>query len=111
MYRLVQSLFKVNLELCFNQVDVLGLENLPQDGPVIICSNHSNQFIDGVLLVSKLPRQIHFIGAAKSVKRPIIGDLMKALGVIPVERAQDIAHKGEGTIIGIESHIVKGKNT
>ena len=56
MYKAVKSLFKVTLELCFNEVDVLGLENLPSDGPVIICSNHSNQFVDGVVLVSKLCR-------------------------------------------------------
>jgi 1-acyl-sn-glycerol-3-phosphate acyltransferase len=54
---------------------------------LIICSNHSNQFVDGTVIVANNKREIHFIGAAKSVKKPIIGHLLRAIKTIPVERA------------------------
>ena len=43
-----------------------------------------------MLLVNAVPRPISFIAAAKSARRPIIGQLINASGAIPVERPQDI---------------------
>jgi glycerol-3-phosphate O-acyltransferase/dihydroxyacetone phosphate acyltransferase len=40
--------------------------------------------------MNAVPRPMHFIAAAKSMKRPIVGDLLKGSGAIPVERPQDI---------------------
>jgi long-chain acyl-CoA synthetase len=41
----------------FLRLDVRGLENLPGDGPFIICANHQS-YIDGVLLFSVLPYRV-----------------------------------------------------
>jgi 1-acyl-sn-glycerol-3-phosphate acyltransferase len=38
------------------------------------------------MLVATSPRPIHFIIAAKSYRRPLIGFIAKLLGAIPVER-------------------------
>ena len=40
------------------------------------------------MLVSLVNRPVSFIMAAKSVRRPIIGHIARAIGVIPVERPQ-----------------------
>ena len=45
--------------------------------------------------------------AAKSYRRRIIGDFAQLLGGIPVERPQDLAKKGEGTISLVEGDRVK----
>ena len=37
----------------FREIDVVGLENIPPDGPLIICANHNNQFVDGIVKNSK----------------------------------------------------------
>ena len=52
-------------------------------------------------------RPVKFIIAAKSTRRPIIGTASRILGGIPVERAQDLAKNGSGTIISIKDGIIK----
>ena len=51
------------------------------------------------LLYACIPREVHFIAAAVSIRRRIIGDLLKISGAIPLERAQDMATKGVGKIL------------
>jgi len=51
-------------------------------------------------------RLVKFIVAAKSMRRPMIGTPMRALGGIPVERAQDIAKPGKGKIISLKNGVL-----
>jgi len=37
----------------FQEIDVVGLENIPTEGPLIICANHNNQFVDGLVQISQ----------------------------------------------------------
>lgn len=65
-----------------------------------------------MMLVYTSKRQISFIIAAKSYKRPVIGFFAKALGAIPVERPQDLAKKGKGKIVSLSKDgFVKGVGT
>lgn len=50
--------------------------------------------MDGLLLARTCKREVRFIVANKSYKRPVVGDVMRILKGIPVERAQDLAKKG-----------------
>jgi hypothetical protein len=45
------QLFSVySMRLFFRDVTVIGQENIPKDGPVLIYGNHNNQFVDGTVL-------------------------------------------------------------
>ena len=83
----------------------------PQNGPIIICSNHNNQFIDGLLIASHIARQVRFIVAAKSMRRPIIGHFARMFMGIPVERGQDVAVQGSGKIRQISKGVLTGADT
>ncbi|EAS02043.2 glycerol-3-phosphate O-acyltransferase (macronuclear) [Tetrahymena thermophila SB210] len=95
----------------FKTIEIIGLENVPKDQPVIICSNHNNQFVDALLISSRMNRPVKFIVAAKSTRRPVIGQFSRALGGIPVERAQDLAKAGKGKIVSLKNGIMKGEGT
>lgn len=82
----------------FNDVQVVGRENIPKYGPIIFTSNHANQFMDGLLIMCTCERIISYLVAEKSFYRPIIGHLAWAMGAVPVKRAQDSAKKGSGSI-------------
>lgn len=94
----------------FKNVNIIGLENVPNDGPIIICGNHANQFIDPILIGSILDRELSFTIAASSFSKPVLGDMAKAAKAIPVKRPEDSKVKAQGklTIIGAK---VKGTNT
>ena len=68
---------------------------------MILIGNHSNQFIDGMNLVSCNDRAISFLIAKKSYDCRVIGDVAKLLNAVPVLRPQDVAKKGGGVVCGI----------
>ena len=72
--------------------------NSPAYGPVIFTSNHANQFIDSVVMLSTCQRTVSYLIADKSWKRRVIGDIAWAMGAVPVRRAQDSAKVGKGSI-------------
>ncbi|KAL4470115.1 hypothetical protein ABPG72_016652 [Tetrahymena utriculariae] len=102
---------KITTNVFFREIKVIGQENIPQDAPVIICGNHSNQFIDALLMGATAGRKVNFIMAAASMRRPIHGSIGKFLGCIPVERPRDLAKPGKGTIISAKSGVLIGKET
>lgn len=63
---------------------VIGKDNLPRSGPVIVAANHTG-IIDGPLLHGALPRGSHFIIKEEAFSG-VIGFLMRGAGQIPVDR-------------------------
>jgi hypothetical protein len=63
------------------------------------------------LLMRKTPRVISFIAAAKSMRRPIVGDLIKMVHASPLERAQDISVAGPGVVTSLKGDTLTGRNT
>ena len=66
-----------------NRVD--GLENVPPVGPVILMINHI-AFIDPIVVLNVLPRNIIPLAKAEVYEYPLIGVIPKMWGVIPVKR-------------------------
>lgn len=63
---------------------IIGKDNLPKSGRVIVAGNHSG-VIDGPLLHGCLPRGSHFI-IKEEAFFGVIGVLMRGAGQIPVDR-------------------------
>ncbi len=40
-----------SMKLFFRDVTIIGEENIPKTGPVIIYGNHNNQFVDGSVIL------------------------------------------------------------
>ena len=95
----------------FRNIEVSGLENMPMEGPTILCCNHSNQFMDAMLIIAQCPRPLSFCFAASSFSKPIIGYLAKKINVIPVYRAEDSKITGKGKIIMTSDREIQGFDT
>lgn len=70
---------------------VVGLENFPAEGPVIVASNHL-AFLDSVIISALMPRRVAFLAKAEYINTPgIRGTAMKkifeAIDIIPVNRS------------------------
>ena len=68
-------------------VEVTGLENLPEDEPVLLCANHSSWW-DPVLLVSGLRREypLRIMGKVQLFRVPVLKTFLTKMGVFPVDR-------------------------
>ena len=95
----------------FRNIHVDRVENMPLSGPTILCCNHSNQFMDAMLLISHCPRPLSFCFAASSFNKPIVGYLAKKINVIPVNRAEDLKMGGKGKVKMISDTDIKGFGT
>lgn len=76
--------------------DVIGAENVPLHGPVIIASNH-RAAVDTAVISIVTPRPVAFLGKAeyftgRGPVRRFVAAFLSALGYVPVER--DNAHAG-----------------
>ncbi|MBS0202159.1 MAG: MFS transporter [Planctomycetes bacterium] len=63
---------------------VIGLENIPRNGPALLTPNHVT-FIDGILLMINLPRPTRFIVYADFVNNPKLNWLARMYEVIPIK--------------------------
>ena len=67
-----------------------ALDDVPRQGPLIIASNHASN-ADGVLvgawLTPRLGRRIHWLGKREMTRWPIVGPIVLAGSVHPVDRA------------------------
>lgn len=60
-----------------------GLENIPEDGPAIIVSNHVS-FMDALLIFGVAPRPVKFVMYYKIFEIPFFNYMFKAVGAIPI---------------------------
>ncbi len=97
----VRGLLFTLVDAFFKDFDVAGSVRVPDDGPIILaCAPHANQFVDPIVVQKACSKRndIGFLAAAKTVRRKYVGKICKILQAIPVERAQDLAVLGIGTI-------------
>lgn len=96
----VMGLLASIAEIFFRDLVSHGEFKVPEKGPLIlVCAPHANQFIDPVVATTKLKRRdIRFIAAASSLRKPYIGHLMRGLNPISVERPQDLSVTGAGRV-------------
>ena len=74
------------------RIHLRGEDNLPGDGPAILCPNHTS-VIDSFLLPATLPRRITFVGKAEYLDDWKTRHLFPALGMIPIDRSGGDASK------------------
>lgn len=75
----------------FSGIKAYGLENIPEDGGFLLCSNHIAAR-DVFLMGATCPRQIRFIAKKELFAIPIVGSVMKAWGAVKLDRGgNDVA--------------------
>ncbi|WP_082233978.1 lysophospholipid acyltransferase family protein [Halobacillus massiliensis] len=96
------DLYKVGKALCsaifypLYRIKVVGKENIPKEGPVIICSNHISNFDPPVVGITN-SRNIYFLAKEELFKNKFIGGILKRVHAFPIKRGmrdRDALRKG-----------------
>ena len=82
-YKIVKPVLKVVFKVLYRPT-VVGLENLPKEGRIVIAGNHT-KWLDPVMLVAVVKRQVHFL-AKEELWHGKGWIVVKAMGCIPVNR-------------------------
>lgn len=83
-YRIWRDFFKYLILFLF-RTRILGIENMPKTGGVVIVSNHISNW-DPLVVGSSVDRQVHFMAKESLFKVPIVGFLLRKWGMFPVRR-------------------------
>ena len=67
----------------FGDLKVIGKENVPTKGALIVVANHLSD-IDPALLNVCIPRKVWYMAKAEFFEKPVVSQLFKAYGAFPI---------------------------
>lgn len=86
IYRLMRWVFARLMHLLY-RYEIVGQENVPREGPVILAVNHLHLFDPGAVMPA-IPRMVVTLAAEKWETNPLLGTLLRGAGVIFVQRGE-----------------------
>ncbi|AIF43552.1 1-acyl-sn-glycerol-3-phosphate acyltransferase [Virgibacillus sp. SK37] len=84
LYKIARTIVAIILFPLY-RIKVIGKENVPKQGPVIICSNHISNLDPPVVGITS-PRDIYFMAKGELFEKPILGKLLLGIHAFPVKR-------------------------
>jgi glycerol-3-phosphate O-acyltransferase / dihydroxyacetone phosphate acyltransferase len=88
-YAVVRGLSRLLLGLFYPSIEVVGRENVPEAGPLIVAANHHNSIVDAMILMVAFDRPLRVLANAPLFRHPLIGPFLRAVGGLPVHRRQE----------------------
>ncbi|KAJ3524678.1 hypothetical protein NM688_g8520 [Phlebia brevispora] len=72
----------------FTEIHVIGEENVPKSGPIIVTATHHNMMLDPAVLSCAFPygRILHYWAKASLFAHPVLNYVLTSAGNIPVDR-------------------------
>lgn len=83
-YSIVRGIIRIIL-LVFYRVKIHGFDNIPNDGRLILCSNHMSNW-DPIFISIVFPRQISWMGKKELFQNKLLAFLLSKLNVFPIDR-------------------------
>jgi glycerol-3-phosphate O-acyltransferase / dihydroxyacetone phosphate acyltransferase len=109
--KLIVGILRFALRVYFRHIEVVGVEHVPLDTPVIFVLNHPNALVDPVFLLCLAPRRVSFLAKAPLFRMPVLGAFVRALDSLPVYRRQDEGEdvsRNEETFVAARSLLARG---
>jgi 1-acyl-sn-glycerol-3-phosphate acyltransferase len=70
----------------FGRWQVIGKENIPKKGGLLLCGNHVSYIDPPALGARANGRPVHFMAKLELFQTPILGPMIRAVGAFPVKR-------------------------
>ncbi|WP_281886877.1 1-acyl-sn-glycerol-3-phosphate acyltransferase [Paenibacillus sp. YYML68] len=84
LYIFFRTLFRMMFAVLF-RLKTEGEENIPREGPVVLCANHTSNW-DPPVLGSMLDRKVHYMAKAELFELPVLKQVLPRIGAFPVKR-------------------------
>lgn len=88
-YELVKSVIHFMYPKFFRQIEIRGLENVPDNEPLIFAGNHQNGVMDPFSIILYQKEPIVYMGRADIFSNPLFRVLLRFIKVTPVYRIRD----------------------
>lgn len=84
LYKIGKTLVTTALTPIY-RFEVIGAEKFPDEGGILLCSNHINA-LDPPVVGLTAPRTVHFMAKEELFKLPVLGPLLPRVNAFPVKR-------------------------
>jgi 1-acyl-sn-glycerol-3-phosphate acyltransferase len=116
-YRILRSIINFLFNLLARR-EYIGLDNIPDEPPYILVTNHLSIF-DSPLLLTVCPHTVRALAAAKHKRNPIYAPLLAAMGSVWVRRGEVDRHAlcealdvlKSGDVLGIAPEGTRARTT
>lgn len=86
LYKFLKLIYSILIKILFNP-KVYGIENIPENGGIILAGNHKNA-VDPVMIMNATNRRVYFM-AKKELFKGFHGWIFKRIGLIKVDRSKN----------------------
>ncbi|MGB6151088.1 MAG: 1-acyl-sn-glycerol-3-phosphate acyltransferase [Pricia sp.] len=88
-YGLLKRYITVGLYLYYGKINIVGLENVPTNGPLLFLPNHQGALMDVLLIVTDCRRKPFFLTRSDVFQRPALKSFFAFLQMLPIYRIRD----------------------
>ena len=97
IYAILRWITGIALHWFYRDIRVIGEQNIPGHGPLLIAVNHQNALVDSLIAGWVVPRKIVMTAKATLTENPLIAFLFRLLHVVPLRRVSDEVRKANGS--------------
>ena len=88
-YNILKPIVNHHIKRSYRDVEVKGLENIPNDGAVLICANHCSTLMDALVILRAIPGPVSFGARADIFKNDFLSKLLTFIKILPMVRQRD----------------------
>lgn len=93
-YRVLRAFARLALRWFYREIEVVGIERLPERGPVLLASNHPNALVDALVIGCTVRRRVTLTAKATLLDHPVTRAMFGLAGVVPLRRTSDDVGRG-----------------
>lgn len=95
LFWLIYRSLDYSFRIFFRHIYVSGIEHIPRDKPVMLASNHSNSFLDGVVIHKTLNRVVQIFVRGDVFNHPLANKVLRQLRLFPIFRQRDARNNAQ----------------
>jgi 1-acyl-sn-glycerol-3-phosphate acyltransferase len=90
LYQSVRLIIGFFLKMYFRRIKFSGMELIDETKPTLLCGNHTNAFLEGILIATQYPNhKLYFLARADVFNHPLAAKILDKLHIIPIYRIRD----------------------
>jgi len=101
--QVIHAIISVAIRLFFRRIEVVNVERVPKEGPLLFVLNHPNGLVDPALVFVSLPRRVSFLAKSTLFDNPIGAFVLRTFEILPVYRRIDAVAKSESNAVTFDN--------
>lgn len=97
LYHILKFIITIGIRIYYKEIKIVGKENIPKKGPLIIAANHPNTLMDAWIVGMICKQPIYYMTKATFFSTKFKKRILTSLKMIPINRAH------EGKQVGVDN--------